>query len=282
MHHTPVSVFLPDRAVVSVTGKEAASFLQGLVSCDVNKIKPGQASLGALLSPQGKFLFDFFLIRDGEGFLLDTQQGRVEELLKKLAMYRLRAAVEIVRREDIQVMAVLGNVPSVEEGAVKVADPRHEAMGWRVYTTGKIETTGEFAAYDKFRLALGLPDGIRDAVVERSLLLENGYDKMGGVDFAKGCYVGQEVTARSKHRGELRKYLFIVKGEAPLPEAGTELKAGQQVAGVMRSSCDGIGLALMRTDVLRAAGEEGTRVEAEGRELDIIAPWWHEEGTNAP
>lgn len=275
MHHTPVSVFLPDRAVVSVTGKEAASFLQGLVSCDVNKIKPGQASLGALLSPQGKFLFDFFLIRDGEGFLLDTQQGRVEELLKKLAMYRLRAAVEIVRREDIQVMAVLGNAPSVEEGAVKVADPRHEAMGWRVYTTGKIETTGEFAAYDKFRLALGLPDGIRDAVVERSLLLENGYDKMGGVDFAKGCYVGQEVTARSKHRGELRKYVCIVRAAQSLPPTGTEIHAAGKAIGEMRSSQGTIGLALVRTDMLAAARSENQPITSANQPVEITSPWWH-------
>lgn len=270
MDHAPFYARLRDRAVLAVSGADAAAFLQGLVSCDVRKSAEETAVLGALLSPQGKFLFDFFLLKRGDAFLLDTEAARAEELLKKLAMYRLRAAVEIALREDVGVIAAVG-VDTPPPGAV--ADPRHPAMGWRLYGEDAPPDMreGSREAYETLRISLGLPDGSRDAEIGRTILLENGYDKLGGVDFAKGCYVGQEVTARSRHRGELRKYLFIVKGEAPLPEAGTELTAGGRGAGVMRSSCGGLGLALLHADRLG----EGIPVLAAGRRVEIFPPWWH-------
>lgn len=274
MNNNSYYVRLDDRAVIAVSGADAAGFLQGLVSCDVRRATEGQAVLGALLSPQGKFLFDFFLLKQGEGYLLDTEAARAEELLKKLKMYRLRAAVDMALRDDIKVSAFIGHIPP--ENGLAVPDPRHPEMGWRLYDDlhERSVSRSEWKtkdAYEALRISLGLPDGSRDAEIDRTILLENGYDKLGGVDFAKGCYVGQEVTARSKHRGELRKYLFIVKGEAPLPPAGTELMAGEQAVGVMRSSRGGIGLALLRTDKLIG----GHPVLAAGKPIEITPPWWH-------
>jgi folate-binding protein YgfZ len=286
MTNAPYYVPLDDRAVISVRGADAASFLQGLVSCDVRRAAAGRAVLGALLSPQGKFLFDFFLLQHGEGFLLDTEAVRVEEFLRKLNMYRLRAAVEIAIVEELRVVAFVGQSPpdisteavvhSAErpdistEAVVRSAERPEEKAG----ASGENQNgtpEGSRDDYEILRISLGLPDGSRDAEIERTILLENGYDKLGAVDFTKGCYVGQELTARSKHRGELRKYLFIVRGIAPLPEAGTELTAGEQTVGVMRSSCGDLGLALLRTDRLA----ENIPVWAGGRPMEIIPPWWH-------
>lgn len=274
MADLPCYIPLPGRALLAVRGADAATFLQGLVSCDVRRAGVGRALLGALLTPQGKFLFDFFLVGAEDGFLLDAEASRVDELLKKLRMYRLRAAVEIERLEGWVVTAVLGQAaPGAVKESVVVADPRHPAMGWRIYspvtTIPADVSTGTFEEYEKRRISLGLPDGSRDAVVEKTLLLENGYDKMGGVDFAKGCYVGQEVTARTKHRGELKKYLFIVKSTAPLPETGAEIQAEGRAAGELRSSIGVLGLALLRTDML------GGLLSVGGQPLQVITPWWH-------
>ena len=277
MNHASFSTLLPERALIDVSGADAESFLQGLLSCDVKKVGGDKASLGALLSPQGKFLFDFFLFKDGGDFLLDTEAARADELIKKLSMYRLRAKVSIARREGWGVMACVGDKPESFPATLAFADPRHEAMGWRVY--GPAENlppaSGASRDYDTLRLSLGLPDGSRDAVVDRTILLENGYDRMGGVDFAKGCYVGQEVTARSRHRGELRKYLFQVASDSPLPPKGTPLLAGGEVIGEMRSSCGVTGLALIRTELMEKAQNEGLTVTADGAQLRISFPWWH-------
>lgn len=277
MSKTVFSALLPGRALISIGGVDAEPFLQGLLSCDVRKVSGDTASLGALLSPQGKFLFDFFLFKDGEDFLLDAEEERADELIKKLSMYRLRAKVSIMRREGWNVLALVGLPPASAPGALVFADPRHAAMGWRLY--GPLESlrpaNGAFEDYDTLRLTLGLPDGSRDAVAERTILLENGYDHMGGVDFAKGCYVGQEVTARSRHRGELRKYLFQVASDSPLPPKGTPVMAGENAIGEMRSSCGGLGLALMRTDLMEAAKKEGLAVTAHDAALRISSPWWH-------
>lgn len=275
----PYFVLLSDRAVLKVMGAEAQGFLQGLVSCDVKKAQADHAMLGALLSPQGKFLFDFFVLKKGEDFYLDTQAHRAEELLRKLSMYRLRAAVELSICAQWQVAACVSEaLPSVEGGVIQARDGRHPQMGWRVYGEQlqcAAVPQGSATDYDTLRLTLGLPDGNRDAVIDKTILLENGYDQMGGVDFAKGCYVGQEVTARSKHRGELRKYLCIVRAAQTLPVMGTEIYAGDKAIGEMRSSQGTLGLALVRTDMLALARSENQPITIASQPVDIASPWWH-------
>ncbi len=270
------TVMLEDRALLRVGGPDAAPFLQGLMSCDVRKVTEHHATLGALLSPQGKFLFDFFLLRRGEEFLLDTEASRLEALQKKLSMYRLRAAVEIAPLPECCVMAALEALPESGEVVRCIPDPRHAQMGWRLYgPAGALpEVTGNREEYERRRITLGLPDGSRDAEIERTLLLENGYDQLGGVDFAKGCYVGQEVTARSKHRGQLRKYLYIVTGQKDLPPPGTELMAHEQKIGVLRSTQGDMGLALVQVEHYAVAQATHTPIFAADCRVELRAPWW--------
>ncbi len=276
----PYFVLLSGRAVLKVTGADAESFLQGLFSCDVKKAREGHAMLGALLSPQGKFLFDFFVLKKGEDFYLDTQAHRAEELVRKLCMYRLRAAVEIGFCPQWQVAAYVGDVlPTVPSGVITARDDRHPQIGWRAYGEQPEFTAiphGNMVDYETLRLTLGLPDGDRDAVADKTILLENGYDQMGGVDFTKGCYVGQEVTARSKHRGELRKYLCIVRASQPLPGLGAGVHAAGKAIGEMRSSQGMLGLALVRTDMLAAARRENQPITIAGLPVEITSPWWHD------
>ncbi len=199
-------------------------------------------------------------------------------MLKKLTMYRLRAKVTLELREALAVAAVLtAPQPDVSSDVQVVPDPRHAGMGWRLY--GSRAALMELGlpvcgrnAYETARITLGLPDGSRDAVIDKTILLENGYDKMGGVDFAKGCYVGQEVTARSKHRGTLRKYLYIVEGETTLPAPGTEITAQGKPAGALRSTCGPLGLALLRSDALP---EDGAIIAGDTPAVARV-PWWHE------
>jgi folate-binding protein YgfZ len=268
--------------VLCVEGADAPRFLQGLVSCDVARAGAAHTLLGALLTPQGRFLFDFLLLRHGEEYWLDTHADGAETLLKKLALYRLRAAVTLSLRPELRVAAYFGAaLPVLPAGIVAARDTRHASMGWRLY--GAAEALDSLPCtpesdhiYAKRRLALALPEGAQDAEPEKTLLLEMGYERMGGVDFAKGCYIGQEVTARTRHRGTLRKYLYSVQGDAPLPSFGAPLLAGGEEIGRMRSSCGGIGLALMHRDRLLAARQRGEKIEAEEHPVMVSVPWWQE------
>jgi tRNA-modifying protein YgfZ len=277
MQYTP----LPDRALLKLSGEDTVSFLQGLVSNDVAKLKPGQAVYAALLSPQGKYLHDFFLIADGDAVLLDGEKHRLDDLLKRLQLYKLRSKVTIDRLpENIGVAALWGKGDAPKDA---FADPRLPQLGWRMIgDMGKIlgfeRATPE--DYDRHRLALGVPDGSRDMTPDRSLLLECGFEELHGVDFKKGCYVGQEVTARSKFRAQLRKFLYQVTSLAgELPEAGTEIKAGDTVVGEMRSHAGNTGLALVRTEELESS--KGAAILAAGLPVTVALPAWRVPGISA-
>ena len=290
-------VLLPERGVLALSGPEAASFLQGLVSSDLDRINGGQAGYGALLTPQGKFLFDFLILRAGDTVLLDTERARLGQLLQRLTMYRLRSKVEL---EDASaryaVAAVLGDGAAeafeladrpgacrpLGEGLVLV-DPRLTRLGVRVLLApdrieGTLAELGlarlEPDAYERWRLTLGVPDGSRDLVVERSTLLESGFEELNGVDFAKGCFVGQELTARMHYRGLVRKRLLPVVLKGPSPEPGTIIRLGELEAGEMRSSVDGQGLALLRLDRIAAAEQTGTALSAGKTEVRPVKPDW--------
>jgi folate-binding protein YgfZ len=258
---------LDGRGVLAVAGPDRASFLQGLVSNDTTRIGRERAVYAALLTPQGKYLHDFIMVEAGEAIWLDCEAARLGDLKRRLSLYRLRAKVTLDERPDLAVAAVFGaavlRLPDDPGAArpfgdgVALADPRLAALGARVILpreeirsalseTGATET--DFAEYDRLRLSLGVPDGSRDLVLDKSILLEAGFDELNGVDWNKGCYIGQELTARTKYRGLIKKRLFPVRITGAAPEAGAILTLAGREAGEMRSSRDGIGLALLRLE----------------------------------
>jgi folate-binding protein YgfZ len=275
---------LEDRGVLAVAGEEARPFLQGLISNDVAKAAPRRAVYAALLTPQGKFLHDFFLVEHEQRLLLDCEGPRLADLLKRLTMYRLRAKVTL---DDVSadhvVAALMGDVlepPALSHG-VAFADPRLAAMGARAIlpregARAALEGAGfeaaEAADYDRLRLANALPDGSRDLVVEKSILLESGFEELNGVDFEKGCFIGQELTARTKYRALIRKRLMRVDVDGPLPAPGTPIMLGDKEVGEMRSGRDGTALALIRLERLEEAGDEPLTA-GEARVTPIKPAW---------
>jgi tRNA-modifying protein YgfZ len=269
---------LDERGVLAIAGPDRRSFLQGLVSNDVAKIAADRAIYAALLTAQGKYLHDFIMVEVGDEIWLDAEAARLADLKRRLSMYRLRAKIELAERPELAVAAVFGaEVPAALDlpgeagaarplgGGIALIDPRLVALGGRLVgdRAGFTEAAAPLtrvapAEYDRHRLSLGIPDGSRDLVPEKSLLLEAGFDELNGVDWQKGCYVGQELTARTKYRGLIKRRLLPVRieGDAPLP--GTVLVSDGREIGEMRSSRAGLGLAVLRLDAV-AAGR-GLRV----------------------
>jgi folate-binding protein YgfZ len=284
-------VVLDDRGVLAVGGPDRRAFLQGLVSNDVEKVGPDRARYAALLTAQGKYLHDFMMVEIGAGteaaILLDAEAGRLADLRRRLSIYRLRAKVSLEERPDLAVVAVFGGgalaalgVPE-EPGRARVfgsglafVDPRLAALGARCMlrretVRSELSAAGfseaGFDAWDRLRLDLGVPDGSRDLELEKSILLEAGFDELNGVDWHKGCYIGQELTARTKYRGLVKRRLVPVMIDGPAPAPGTVVTADGRDVGEMRSSRERHGLALLRLDCMRGnkrllAGGETTIV----------------------
>jgi len=263
-------VLLDDRGVLAVSGPDRRSFLQGLVSNDIERVRPAAACYAALLTAQGKYLHDFVMVEAGESIWLDAEAARLADLKRRLSIYRLRTRVSLDERPDLAVAAVFGDnavaalgLPR-EAGAaqpfgsgVALVDPRLANLGARTILPRETARAtlvdrglGEasFEAYDRLRLSFGIPDGSRDLVVEKSILLESGFDELNGVDWQKGCYVGQELTARTKYRGLVKRRLLPVQINGSPPAPGTIVTAEGREVGEMRSSCGGLGLALLRLE----------------------------------
>jgi len=254
---------VPGRTVVRVSGSERIDFLQRLVTNSVSGLSEGEVRYAALLTPQGKYLFDFFIIEQGEAFLLDVAAEQAEALVKRLSLYKLRVDVTF-ETTDLEVYAA--EEPHAE--AVSVRDPRHESLGYRLYAPA-LPDAAEGAAYEARRLDLGIPDLPRDAEVEKTLSLEADLDWLNGVDFTKGCFVGQELTARMKHRGKVRKRLLGVQVEGGMPAPGTPiLKPDGKEAGQIRSGLNGRGIALIRLEDL----DKGP-LTADGRTVTAQMPF---------
>lgn len=275
---------LPHRSIISVAGVDRVEFLQGLISNDTRKVARGSAIWAALLTPQGRFLNDMFVVDAGsDTFFLETERERAPALAKKLKMYTLRSKVSV---EDLgaslEVAAAFGSEASkaLGLGVASYIDPRLEALGVRV-----IAPTGHAAAllaaqgfaeaslqaYDALRLPLGVPDGSRDLQVEKALLLENGFDELNGVDWKKGCYMGQELTARTKYRALIKKRLFPVKVEGTLPEPGTPVVRDGEEVGELRSGTGDRALAMLRLDAARG---DGPALTAAGAHIVPEIPSW--------
>lgn len=275
---------LPHRSVISVAGADRVEFLQGLISNDTRKVAPGRAIWAALLTPQGRFLNDMFVAdAGGDTFLLETERDRAPALAKKLKMYTLRSKVTV---EDLgasmEVAAAFGDdaARALDLGLAAFADPRLETLGVRVLApAGQASALlvargfdeAPLAAYDALRLPLGVPDGSRDLQVEKALLLENGFDELNGVDWKKGCYMGQELTARTKYRALVKKRLFPVRVDGPLPEPGTPVLRDGQEVGELRSGTGDRALAMLRLD---AASDHGAALTAAGARILPEIPSW--------
>jgi folate-binding protein YgfZ len=232
---TSRALHLENRAVIRLSGADVRKFLQGLVTNDVMKAVPGVGVYAALLTPQGKFMYDMIIMADGDDLLLDVAADRKDELIRRLTMYKLRADVTITDEGDLKVWAVFAGDRA--EG-IAAPDPRDAALGYRV-----ISAVMPGAAplpqteYESKRLTLGVPDSSRDMEVEKYFWLETDAERLNGVSFSKGCYVGQELTARMKHRTTLKKRLVAVKAASGGLEAGQEITTAEgKSAGEIRTT----------------------------------------------
>jgi folate-binding protein YgfZ len=285
---------LPDRGVLSIRGLDARSFLQGLVSNDVTRLTPERALYAALLTPQGKYLFDFILFDAGPEILLDAEAARMGEFAQRLKKYRLRAKVEVEDRSgEFAVVALLGEgaigqlgmtaepgrARPLDSGVVAV-DPRLPALGARaILPRGDAAATlaglalapAPFEVWERRRLELGVPASGRDLVPQKSTLLESNFEALHGVDFAKGCYVGQELTARTKYRALVRKRLLPARLEGPCPAPGTPVLLGEEDAGEIRSGLDDRAIALLRLAAWERWRREGGTFRA--GETRVFPEW---------
>ena len=265
------SSFLDDRGVLRVSGAEARAFLQGLFTCDVERVAPGNPAYGALLTPQGKIIVDFILSAQDDAFWLDVPAPLAADLLKRLRLYRLRAQIELTDlSETLGVQALWGEEP-LPAGAQP--DPRHPGLGARLIaeraTLG--ENPGVRAAYEAQRIACGIPQGGADFAYGEAFPHEANMDLIGGVDFKKGCYVGQEVVSRVHHRGTARRRILTAELAGPAPAPGTPVLAGETEVGVLCSTAGPHALASIRLDRAQEAGDAGTQLTAGGITLTLGA-----------
>lgn len=266
---------LADRAVLAVSGEDARSFLDRLVTCDLDRVAPGRSRYGALLTPQGKIIADFILHEVAGGYLIETPAACLADLTKRLGLYRLRAKVSLSDRSaDLAVLAGW-DAPPPDGAEASAPDPRVAALGWRaIVARGATAASTDPAAYAAYRIALGVPESGLDFALNDAFPHEALMDQMAGVDFDKGCYVGQEVVSRMQHRGTARtRVVRVALGGIP-PEPGTPVVAGERALGSMGSVAAGHGLAMIRVDRASDALAEGVAMLAGGEALTPDKPDW--------
>jgi tRNA-modifying protein YgfZ len=279
------AAFLPDRGVVKVSGEDACNFLNGLVTTDLTRLEPGAGRFGALLTPQGKIVADFLISEAptdrGGGLLIDCPRALAPELAKKLGFYKLRAKVTVDNlSDDLGVIAAWdGDLATRPELAVP--DPREPRLGWRIFASeadapALARRIGadlvDSATYEAHRIACGVPRGGLDFMYGDAFPHETNMDRLHGVDFDKGCYVGQEVVSRMQHRGTARTRIVRVTLDGPRPEPGTAILAGDKPVGTMGSAAEQKGLALIRTDRVADAISSGLALTAGGLAIRLADP----------
>ena len=279
------AAFLPDRGVVKVSGEEARNFLNGLVTTDTTHLKPGEGRFGALLTPQGKIIVDFLITEapgaDGGGFLFDCPRALAQTLADKLTFYKLRAKVIVENlSESLGVLAAWQGEPATQ---IEVAfpDPRDGALGWRILVAQDLKKEVadligaelvDSPAYEAHRIATGIPRGGLDFIYGDAFPHETNMDRLHGVDFDKGCYVGQEVVSRMQHRGTARTRIVRVTLEDFSPETGVAVLGGDKQLGTMGSTAGGHGLALVRIDRVADALDAGLALTAGGLAIRLTDP----------
>jgi len=279
------AAFLPDRGVVKVSGGDARDFLNGLVTTDLTLLRPGLGRFGALLTPQGKIVVDFLITEapagHGGGFLLDCPRALAQALADKLGFYKLRAKVAVENLSDsFGVLAAWDGDPSIKPD-LAFADPRNTTLGWRVLVPEELaqkvaDLIGadlvDSSAYDAHRIASSVPRGGLDFMYGDAFPHETNMDRLHGVDFDKGCYVGQEVVSRMQHRGTARTRTVRVIVDGPAPEPGAAILAGDKSVGTMGSTAGHNGLALIRIDRAADAFAAGLPLTAGGIAIRIAEP----------
>jgi folate-binding protein YgfZ len=263
------AVFLKDRSLIAVGGAEAQSFLQNLITTDIVSLGENEARPGALLTPQGKILFDFLIWRDGDGFVVETDAGQRDALIKRLTMYKLRAAVTLAPGED-GVTVSWGDAADAE-GA---ADSRFARAGLTLLRRPGKHGDGDAALYDALRIAHGVVTSGPDFALQDAFPHDVLMDINGGLSFKKGCYVGQEVVSRMQHRGTARRRVVTVSADGPLPESGTEITAGGKPVGSLGSVAGRQGLAIVRIDRAGEAMASGIPLLAGATPVSLSLPDW--------
>ncbi len=267
---------LNDRAILALEGADTRNFLQGLVTGDVVHWDVGESLYAALLTPQGKVLFDFILTMCEPVVLLDCAAVLAHDLVKRLNFYRLRAKVSIIARPELAVAALWGQPRAIGGDIVSASDPRLPALGSRL--VGTREKIGAAIAqiptgdYDAFRLQLGVP-GSADLPPDQVFALDAGMEELHGVSFSKGCYVGQEVTSRMKHRSSARRRFYIAEGRE-IPPPGTAIEAQGREVGRITSANGPLGLALVRLDRLAEAEQNHSSLLAADKPVSLRRPDW--------
>ena len=280
------AAFLSERAVLRITGADATRFLQGLLTTDVESMAAGNARFAALLTPQGKILFDFIVVAvaedEGGGFVLDAPRALEGELAERLGFYKLRAKIEIARRPDLAIAVVLDGTASDDLGLV-YSDPRHPRLGAHILLPAESAgatlreagfALGDAEEWQAKRIALGVPEGGKDFVYGDTFPHEADMDQLNGVDFDKGCFVGQEVVARMQHRGGIRTRVVPIAYEHASPLSGVEVKIGERSAGFLGSTAQGRGLAKVRLDRIEEGLAVNERLSAGNVPIRLVKPDW--------
>jgi folate-binding protein YgfZ len=278
---------LPDRGVVKIAGESARNFLHGLVTADILDLMPGTARFCALLTPQGKIVADFFVTvapaAEGGAFFLDVPGARIGPLVERLMLYKLRAKVVIEDVSEILGIVAAWDGEGRTSSGMSYADPRLPALGLRsmIAPQRSAEAAAEFGAilvdasdYESHRIALGVPQGGADFGYGDAFPHETDMDQLGGIDFAKGCYVGQEVVSRMEHRGTARTRAVPVRYDGTAPQPGATVSAGGQLIGTMGSAGGGLGIALLRLDRIADAYSRGETLTAGGLPIRVVKPDW--------
>ncbi len=276
---------LPTRTVLAISGEDRVGFLQGLVSNDVAAVAPARSAWAALLTPQGKWLADFFIFSDGERLLLDCERPQLDMLSQRLTRYRLRSRVSL-SEADLAVYVAWDSTPDgprmgapemdvlvAKANVIMAPDPRLAGAGWRILSGTRLPDNATEDDWDARRLVLGLPDGSRDMEAEKSILLEAGFDELNGVSWTKGCYMGQELTARTKYRGLVKRRLVPVTIDGAAPPSGTPILRDGREVGTMRSANGRHGLAVLRLDVLRLDAGGPALISGETTLTPLVPDW---------
>lgn len=265
---------LKDRALISVSGPDAEHFLQNILTTDLDVLTPGQAKPGALLSPQGKILFDFLISRAGENaFRLECRADISDDFVRRLTLYKLRAKVEIAKADQALVTVAWGDESTPSQSDSTAADTRF-ANGAVTRCYGQADERSDLAAWQASRIASGIAESGSDYQLGDAFPHDVLLDETGGVGFKKGCYVGQEVVSRMQHRGTARRRVLIVQAGLPLPAAGTELTVEGRPVGTLGSNAGTIGLAIARIDRVKAALDAGQPIMAGDVPVAVTIPAW--------
>jgi len=275
------SLYHKNRAVLLGEGEDLYPFLQGLLTNDIYQLKSRPAIYTALLSAQGKFMFDFFLFKHGEKIFIDCPAESKEQLKMLFDRYKMRAKVNIQDVSDTYGVYTIHDRESLDpiendESALVSIDPRYEGLGWRaILKTRAVPPESDLNEYDHLRLSLGIPEAGKDMIPEKAIPLECGLDQLNAISWDKGCYLGQELTARVYYRGELRKRFLPVKilGSMPTSEH-PEVKKGDQAVGTLYSRNKDIGIARLRMDEIKEALEGTQPLSCESAELIPYKPDW--------